>query len=140
MVGGSGVLQVPGAGLAFSPVSPSSPRFTGVSVLRGSSSALRSNEAIVAALRAAAASAGLPEDVVQLVPGEGHEAAKEHEGEDETEGRAGRGGLDHHDGLGDGNDGREAAGHGGARRGGEGGREGQGLGQTHVILQLITKR
>jgi glutamate-5-semialdehyde dehydrogenase len=45
-------------------------------LLRGSSSALRSNEAIVAALRTAAASAGLPEDVVQLVPGEGHEAAK----------------------------------------------------------------
>ena len=45
-------------------------------LLRGSSSALHSNEAIVAALRAAAGSVGLPEDVVQLVPGEGHEAAK----------------------------------------------------------------
>ena len=31
---------------------------------------------IVAALRTAAAAAGLPEDAVQLVPGEGHEAAK----------------------------------------------------------------
>jgi len=45
-------------------------------LLRGSSSALRSNQAIVAALRQAAAAAGLPEDAVQLVPGEGHEAAK----------------------------------------------------------------
>src|SRR5689334_24897482 len=45
-------------------------------LLRGSSSARRSNEAIVAVLRAAAAGAGLPADVVQLVPGEGHEAAK----------------------------------------------------------------
>ncbi len=46
-------------------------------LLRGSSSALRSNTAIVATLRRAAASAGLPEDVVQLVPGEGHESVKE---------------------------------------------------------------
>jgi glutamate-5-semialdehyde dehydrogenase len=45
-------------------------------LLRGSSSALRSNRAIVAVLREAAASSGLPADVVQLVPGEGHEAAK----------------------------------------------------------------
>jgi glutamate-5-semialdehyde dehydrogenase len=45
-------------------------------LLRGSSSARRSNEAIVAVLRDAAASAGLPADVVQLVPGEGHESAK----------------------------------------------------------------
>jgi glutamate-5-semialdehyde dehydrogenase len=45
-------------------------------LLRGSSSARRSNEAVVAVLREAAASAGLPADVVQLVPGEGHEAAK----------------------------------------------------------------
>jgi glutamate-5-semialdehyde dehydrogenase len=45
-------------------------------LLRGSSSARRSNEAIVAVLREAAAGAGLPADVVQLVPGEGHEAAK----------------------------------------------------------------
>jgi glutamate-5-semialdehyde dehydrogenase len=45
-------------------------------LLRGSSSARRSNEAIVAVLREAAASAGLPADAVQLVPGEGHEAAK----------------------------------------------------------------
>ena len=45
-------------------------------LLRGSSSALRSNTAIVAVLRDAAVSAGLPADVVQLVPGEGHEAAK----------------------------------------------------------------
>ena len=45
-------------------------------LLRGSSSALRSNEAIVTVLRAAAATAGLPEDAVQLVPGKGHEPAK----------------------------------------------------------------
>jgi len=46
-------------------------------LLRGSSSALRSNTAIVTTLRRAAADAGLPEDVVQLVPGEGHESVKE---------------------------------------------------------------
>jgi len=50
-------------------------------LLRGSSSARRSNEAIVAALRRAAWRSGLPEDVVQLVPGqggaEGHDAVKE---------------------------------------------------------------
>jgi glutamate-5-semialdehyde dehydrogenase len=45
-------------------------------LLRGSSSALRSNTAIVAVLRRAAAGAGLPEDVLALVPGEGHEPAK----------------------------------------------------------------
>jgi glutamate-5-semialdehyde dehydrogenase len=45
-------------------------------LLRGSSSARRSNEAIVAVLRGAASEAGLPADAVQLVPGEGHEAAK----------------------------------------------------------------
>jgi len=45
-------------------------------LLRGSSSALGSNTAIVAALRAGAREAGLPADVVQLVPGEGHDAAK----------------------------------------------------------------
>jgi glutamate-5-semialdehyde dehydrogenase len=45
-------------------------------LLRGSSSAVRSNEAIVAVLRDAARAAGLPADSVQLVPGEGHEAAK----------------------------------------------------------------
>jgi glutamate-5-semialdehyde dehydrogenase len=45
-------------------------------LLRGSSSARRSNEAIVAVLRSAAAESGLPADAVQLVPGEGHEAAK----------------------------------------------------------------
>jgi glutamate-5-semialdehyde dehydrogenase len=45
-------------------------------LLRGSSSALRSNTAIVAVLRDAAEASGLPADVVQLVPGEGHEAAK----------------------------------------------------------------
>ncbi len=45
-------------------------------LLRGSSSARRSNEAIVELLRGAAAAAGLPADVVQLVPGEGHEPAK----------------------------------------------------------------
>src|SRR3954449_3112631 len=45
-------------------------------LLRGSSSARRSNEAIVSLLRAGANAAGLPADVVQLVPGAGHEAAK----------------------------------------------------------------
>ena len=45
-------------------------------LLRGSSSARRSNEAVVAVLRAAAEGAGLPADVVQLVPGEGHESAR----------------------------------------------------------------
>ena len=44
-------------------------------LLRGSSSAARSNAAIVDVLRDAV-SAYLPADVVQLVPGEGHEAAK----------------------------------------------------------------
>ncbi len=46
------------------------------SLLRGSSSARRSNEAIVATLRDAVAGAGLPVDAVQLVPGEGHDPAK----------------------------------------------------------------
>ena len=45
-------------------------------LLRGSGSALSSNRAIVAALREAVESAGLPADAVQLVPGEGHDAAK----------------------------------------------------------------
>lgn len=45
-------------------------------LLRGSSSALRSNTAIVRVLREAAAAHGLPEDAVALVPGEGHEPAK----------------------------------------------------------------
>src|SRR3954449_3670682 len=45
-------------------------------LLRGSSSARRSNEAIVSVLRDAAAATGLPADAVQLVPGEGHEPAK----------------------------------------------------------------
>jgi glutamate-5-semialdehyde dehydrogenase len=46
-------------------------------LLRGSSSAVRSNTEIVRLLRDAATHAGLPADVVQLVPGEGHEPAKE---------------------------------------------------------------
>ncbi|MCW2821250.1 MAG: glutamate-5-semialdehyde dehydrogenase [Marmoricola sp.] len=46
-------------------------------LLRGSSSALQSNTAVVATLRRAAGESGLPEDVVQLVPGEGHESVKE---------------------------------------------------------------
>jgi glutamate-5-semialdehyde dehydrogenase len=46
-------------------------------LLRGSSSARSSNAAIVAALRAAAASVGLPEDAVQLVGGESHEDVKQ---------------------------------------------------------------
>jgi len=45
-------------------------------LLRGSSSAAHSNAAIVSVLRGAAARSGLSEDVVQLVPGEGHEPAK----------------------------------------------------------------
>ncbi len=45
-------------------------------LLRGSTSALASNEAIVEVLRAAVAGAGLPADAVQLVPGAGHEPAK----------------------------------------------------------------
>ncbi len=46
-------------------------------LLRGSSSALRSNTAVVAVLRDAAAAAGLPADVIALVPGDGHDAVKE---------------------------------------------------------------
>ncbi|HSJ20845.1 MAG TPA: glutamate-5-semialdehyde dehydrogenase [Nocardioidaceae bacterium] len=45
-------------------------------LLRGSSSALRSNIATVSVLRRAAVESGLPEDVVSLVLGEGHEPAK----------------------------------------------------------------
>jgi glutamate-5-semialdehyde dehydrogenase len=45
-------------------------------LLRGSSSAVRSNTAIVSVLRDAAAAAGLPADVIALVPGPGHEPAK----------------------------------------------------------------
>ncbi|WP_445256913.1 glutamate-5-semialdehyde dehydrogenase [Nocardioides aurantiacus] len=46
-------------------------------LLRGSSSALSSNTAVVGSLRRAADACGLPADVVQLVPGEGHDAVKE---------------------------------------------------------------
>ncbi|WP_372729182.1 glutamate-5-semialdehyde dehydrogenase [Nocardioides sp.] len=45
-------------------------------LLRGSSSARSSNTAIVAVLREAAAAAGLPADVVQLVPGDSHESVQ----------------------------------------------------------------
>ncbi|MBA2956549.1 glutamate-5-semialdehyde dehydrogenase [Nocardioides sp. MAH-18] len=45
-------------------------------LLRGSSSARSSNAAIVAALRAAVAEAGLEPDVVQLVPGDTHDSVK----------------------------------------------------------------
>ena len=45
-------------------------------LLRGSSSARHSNTAIVSVLRDAAARSGLPADVVQIVPGEGHDPAK----------------------------------------------------------------
>ena len=45
------------------------------SILRGSSTALRSNRAIVEVLRPAIASAGLPEDSVQLVPDVSREGA-----------------------------------------------------------------
>jgi glutamate-5-semialdehyde dehydrogenase len=46
-------------------------------LLRGSSSAYTSNTALVAVLRDAVASAGLPADAVQLVPGESRESVKE---------------------------------------------------------------
>jgi glutamate-5-semialdehyde dehydrogenase len=46
-------------------------------LLRGSSSARRTNEVVVDLLRGAAAACGLPADVVQLVPGAGRESAKE---------------------------------------------------------------
>jgi glutamate-5-semialdehyde dehydrogenase len=45
-------------------------------LLRGSSSALSSNEALAAVMRGALASTGLPADSIQLVPGAGHEPAK----------------------------------------------------------------
>ena len=45
-------------------------------LLRGSSSALSSNEALVRVLRDAIETAGLPPDAVALVPGAGHEPAK----------------------------------------------------------------
>ncbi|UMG92981.1 glutamate-5-semialdehyde dehydrogenase [Nocardioides sp. TF02-7] len=45
-------------------------------LLRGSSSARSSNAAVVAVLRDAVTSAGLPADVVQLVPGDTHESVK----------------------------------------------------------------
>src|SRR3954454_5831910 len=45
-------------------------------LLRGSSSARHSNDAIVEALRRAVSRSGLPVDCVQLVPGEGHDAVK----------------------------------------------------------------
>ncbi len=46
-------------------------------LLRGSSNALASNTAIVSTLRKALGSSGLPDDCVQLAPGEGHDAVKE---------------------------------------------------------------
>ncbi|MFF4651906.1 glutamate-5-semialdehyde dehydrogenase [Streptomyces sp. NPDC001380] len=46
-------------------------------LLRGSSSAYRSNTKLVEVLRDAVASAGLPADAVQLVPGEGRDSVKE---------------------------------------------------------------
>jgi len=45
-------------------------------LLRGSSSAKASNQAIVAALRAGITAVGLPADAVQLVPGDNHESVK----------------------------------------------------------------
>ncbi|WP_462186082.1 MULTISPECIES: glutamate-5-semialdehyde dehydrogenase [unclassified Frankia] len=45
-------------------------------LLRGSASAVRSNTALVAVLRAAAVASGLPADAVQLVPGVDHDAVK----------------------------------------------------------------
>ncbi|MFJ7997660.1 glutamate-5-semialdehyde dehydrogenase [Streptomyces sp. NPDC096310] len=46
-------------------------------LLRGSSSALASNTALVRVVRDAVGGAGLPADAVQLVPGEGHDAVQE---------------------------------------------------------------
>ena len=46
-------------------------------LLRGSSSARSSNTALVAVMREALAAAGLPEDAVQLVPGESRDSVKE---------------------------------------------------------------
>ncbi|GAA2440618.1 glutamate-5-semialdehyde dehydrogenase [Streptomyces macrosporus] len=46
-------------------------------LLRGSSSAYSSNTALVAVVRDAVASAGLPADAVQLVPGESRDSVKE---------------------------------------------------------------
>jgi glutamate-5-semialdehyde dehydrogenase len=46
-------------------------------LLRGSSSARRSNEALVEVIRSAVEVFGLPADVVQLVPGDSHESVKE---------------------------------------------------------------
>src|SRR5918993_262009 len=45
-------------------------------LLRGSSSARSSNAAIVEVMRGAVARSGLPEDVVQLVPGDTHDSVK----------------------------------------------------------------
>ncbi|PUA80372.1 glutamate-5-semialdehyde dehydrogenase [Nocardioides currus] len=45
-------------------------------LLRGSSSARSSNAAIVTALRTALLASGLPEDAVQLVPGDSHDSVK----------------------------------------------------------------
>ncbi|MDQ6649574.1 MAG: glutamate-5-semialdehyde dehydrogenase [Actinomycetota bacterium] len=45
-------------------------------LLRGSASALRSNQALVRVLAEAGTAAGLPEDTVQLVPGADHESVK----------------------------------------------------------------
>ncbi|TYL51845.1 glutamate-5-semialdehyde dehydrogenase [Nocardioides sp. BGMRC 2183] len=45
-------------------------------LLRGSSSAKHSNAAVVEVLRGAVAEAGLPADVIQLVPGETHDSVK----------------------------------------------------------------
>ncbi|MFG2821287.1 glutamate-5-semialdehyde dehydrogenase [Kitasatospora sp. NPDC048365] len=46
-------------------------------LLRGSASAYRSNTALVEVLRAAVASAGVPADAVQLVPGESRDSVQE---------------------------------------------------------------
>ena len=45
-------------------------------LLRGSSSAFHSNTALVEVMRKALASAGLPQDAIQLVPGTSHDAVK----------------------------------------------------------------
>ncbi|MER7757240.1 glutamate-5-semialdehyde dehydrogenase [Kitasatospora sp. NPDC097643] len=46
-------------------------------LLRGSASAYRSNTALIAVLRDAVAAAGLPADVIQLVPGESRDSVQE---------------------------------------------------------------
>src|SRR5690606_41548263 len=59
------------------PLFPSTPLFRSAVLLRGSSSAARSNTAIVAVLRDAVAAAGLPADAVQLLDASSRDSVKE---------------------------------------------------------------